>query len=145
MPFETVTSPMQGTITAEIVDTFGVPSSRIIRTTDSWALKVDWTLTGPGAAFVSPNEKWNVRVFVESIGPGFESLMPPAAEIQATGGMNQSYTHTFTFPPNGNMAAPNFSGVYKVVVVLTLKDPMGNPLPIAGFSEEPIIQFYRPH
>jgi hypothetical protein len=145
MPFETVTSPMQGTISAEIVDTSGIPSSRIIRTTDNWQVRVNWTLSGAGAAFVSPNEKWVVRVFVESIGPGFETLMPPAAEIQATGGTNQVYNHTFTFPPNANMAHPTFSGVYKVVVVLTLKDPMGNPLPVAGFSEEPIIQFYRPN
>ncbi|MDX2138436.1 MAG: hypothetical protein SF123_10110 [Chloroflexota bacterium] len=145
MNFEAVSSPMKGSIVAEIVDTSGIPSNRIIRTTDTWQVNVQWTLSGAGAAFVSPNETWVVRVFIESIGPGFEGLVPPAAEIQATGGMNQSYSHTFSFPPNANMAAPNFSGVYKVVVVLTLKDPMGNPLPIAGFSEEPIIQFYRPN
>ncbi len=143
-PIEIVPGPMTGTLTATVLDPNGVPPGNIIRTSDNWNVKVQWTLKGTGAAFVTKDERWLLRIFVESIGPGPEALVPPGVTVNAKGGMDQAYDYMFTFPPNADMARPDYSGVYKLIVVLTLTDDDGHPLPIAGFFEGPVIQFYRP-
>jgi hypothetical protein len=144
--FETVTTPMTGSITCELLDPAGVrPPSTIIRATDPWAVRVKWEIAGDQARFIGPNETWNVRVFLESMGPGPENQQNlPTLQVLATGGTPQNYDHMITIPANTDLANPAFSGVYKLVVVLTLRDAANNPLPVAGFHEGPVVQFYLP-
>lgn len=132
------TSFLNGSLTATIIDPDGSPNL-VLERTRSFSIKVDWTIQGIIAPGLGGD--WQLRAFVESIGPGPEmaigtanlplSSVPPAP--------TRNYTTTMNVPAN---SVPQ-DGTYKLTMVLTHTN-MGIPDHMAGFVEGPVIQFYTP-
>ena len=55
-----------------------------------------------------------------------------------------SYTGTILIPGGLPVAAGQSSTPYDFVVTLTAVDGGSNPLPFAGYVEEPILQVFKP-
>ncbi len=144
MPIESVVKPLTGDFTLVSRDPNGmVPETTILRATDEWAVDVSWNISGAAAEFVDQSKMWTVTLFLESMGTGFEG---PVGKLQvpAMGGLVQEYgPHTITIAANLALAEGNTSRTYKLVGVLTLAQGT-TPLPIAGYHEGPILQFYLP-
>jgi hypothetical protein len=128
----------------------GVPAreQNIIRTDQDWGVKVDWEMKGVLALFL--NEEFQVRFFLESMGPGQEYQLPvplPArvSTLAAVLDMtvpSRTYSETITIDHTTTPIAP---GTYKLTITLQLFDSStGTPYPVAGFVEGPMVQFYNP-
>lgn len=139
-----------GDFRADVLDIAGVAPQRIIRTTDPFRVHCEITIN-TGAIMLVPPEVWDIRLFMESVGPGNEVQVqiPPTAvnvtfnttsylvDINVPAGAVQGLT-----PANPALPATS-SGLYTLAAVLTLR--LGNNmLPIAGFSEVSFLQFYTP-
>jgi len=114
-----------------------------------WDVDLDWSVTD-GAGFLIPPMQWRLRVYIESLGSGDEKMVGEATEPVVYPNPVGGYSHTITVaPPVGSSdpTAPDPSGVYRVVGVLTLFTNIAGvatPLPLAGFAEGPVIQFMLP-
>lgn len=144
-PVETILGPITAELTTEVLDPKGVKPIHIIRITDGWQLKVNWTAEGNNiAAVLNPNMTWHVQAYLESIGPQLEA--PPVVDEIVLfndgvipGDLNKlEYSKSFNVAPN----KPAEAGVYKLVTVLTCAIPPATPGPLAGFDEGPLLQFY---
>jgi len=145
MPFEDPFGTFfVGTITATVLDPSGNPPSTIIKTTDAWAIQVDWSAGGPVAGVMGGT--WHVKVFVESIGGGFEG--PVGSADVAVGSvppapLPRNYTTSVLVPAGTVPAGPLKVRAYKVVSLLTY-DNLGVTWELAAYHEGPIIQIYEP-
>lgn len=141
---------ISGTLAVEVIDPHGVVPNNIIRLSNEWEVKVHWTLQGGGVTML--NGSWVVTLILEGMGNRFEGAIVHDDSIKIGDGTftppeKKEYTKTFTFPAGGNINTPLGpiqleKGVYKLVTVLTSKDPAGDPGPFAGFEEGPMLQFY---
>lgn len=142
----------QGTIDAQIFELpQGVPvTSRIIRNTQKWGVKVDWEMHGNLAVFL--DAEFRLQLFLESMGPGTEYALPLAGPVVVAtlsvpntpvGGVaTRTYTKNIEIDPAVTTVDV---GTYKVVTALQLYEKSSNnPTPIAGFVEGPIIQIFQP-
>lgn len=106
----------------------------IVRTSESWFVKFDWTTTGPLNYIMCG--KWHLKVLLEEMGVGEYDLKNKEAEVSLESKPN-SYTETLTFPPH---SVP--PGLFRVTVIITMNGPGGAPGPIAGFEDLGLVQFY---
>ena len=123
------------------------PPSTIIQRDHNWAVKVDWQISGSAVKTMNSGQ-WLVKVFIDSIGPGFEGqvgatvavpvLGPPPAN--PPGSASRAYTATINAPPP-NTVPGQIAGTYKLTTVVNHVDA-GVQMEIAGFQEGPVIQFY---
>lgn len=151
MPFEPDNAPfisgsIQTTITEGLV---GAQSpSTVINLGAPWSVDLTLRVIGNGAKNNPPETgEWNATVFVESFGPGLEgqvgSLTFPVtdAPVQAGPPKFREYQKTISIPA----AAVPTAGVYKIVTVLTARNPAGaagTPEPFAAFDESHVVQFF---
>ena len=140
MPFEVELGAMHGHISTAVLDPAGVNPRTIIKMTDPWRLRVDWSLHGPLVPMIDGD--WRVTAYLESMGPGPEITLGTAVIDIGSGGtpdaLGLEYQHTFNLAPN----TPNVAGAYKLVTVITSVSETGLPGPFAAFDEGPILQFY---
>ena len=141
MPFEhPFGGLLAGTMTAHVHDPAGIqPPSTIIQTDDPWNIVVEWSIDDAIAPFLGGD--WHVRVFVESIGPGFEGQVGPTVDVPLAShppGPPRNYSATVNVAA-GFLAA----GSYKIVALLNY-DMLAVPLEMAAFHEGPIVQIYVP-
>lgn len=123
-----------GHLQTQVSDPEGTPSSTIISLTDRWNLTVSWQVHG---LFVpSIGGKWQIRAYLESIGPGPE-LEVVNEDVIMTGGSD--YSETYRIGPR----IPDRPGPYRLVTVITALNLLGTPAPFAGYDEGPILQFYE--
>jgi hypothetical protein len=151
MPFEPDNAPyifgsIQTTITEGLVG--AQTPSTVINLGQPWSVNVTLRVEGNGARN-NPAEsgEWNARVFVESFGPGFDgqvgSLDFPVtdAPVQAGPPRFREYQKTIPIPA----AAVPAAGVYKIITILTARNPAGaagTPEPFAAFDESHVVQFF---
>ena len=139
MPFEpSLPGPydvlFHGHMQAQVTDPHGTPAPTIISLTDDWHLQVSWQVHG---AFVaSIGGKWQIRAYLESVGPGPEVLVA-SRDVAMTGATN--YNEIFFIGPN----VPTQAGPYQLVTVLTSLNLLGTPAPFAAYEMGPILQFYQ--
>lgn len=151
---------LKGTIEAAVYEVGEAPT-RILDIHDDWAVDVNWALTGPLQRFVCGT--WGVDVYMESIGKGPEFELPdekfediplqpnPTGQYHVHIPVPADFikTHLETFneelKEHGELKERERETdiVYKMVVTVTYRDPMGRPGPIAGFVEMPMLQFYE--
>ena len=132
---------LSGDIDVEILDQDDDPN-HVLEITMPWKVQVDWRLFGPIAAAIGGT--WEVKVFVESIGQGFEGEVGSATkaltDLEAGSSVtNRKYQTIINVPAN----TPPNTGVYKPVVLITYKNDSGDIMAMAGFSEAPLINFYQ--
>jgi hypothetical protein len=147
MPIETpfsVPGAFAATITATVQDQNGVSPATIIRTNQAWAVQVNWQTTGLATGMISGT--WHLHAYLESLGPGddLNLIDPNDLNIPLTPGSSPvNYSARLDVPAN-TVVAPHSGTLYKLVVTLTYVEPGGNPGPMAGFVEGPVLQFYNP-
>jgi hypothetical protein len=108
--------------------------SNIVRTSESWFVKFDWTTIGPLNYIMCGN--WHLKVLLEEMGVGEFDLQDKEAVVHFVSAPH-TYTQTLTFPPHSVRA-----GLYRVTVIITMTGPGGAPGPIAGFEDLGLVQFY---
>jgi len=142
MPFEPQNIPpgfFNGSITASaVLDPAGLQPTTIIRTTDTWHVSISWVIAGIVADALAGT--WQVRAFLESMGPGFEGQVGATLNINLAVDPStpRNYTALITVPP-GTPAGP-----YKLVTTVTYLTPANQPGFMAGYEEGPILQFFNP-
>ena len=132
---------LRGVLRAAVYEE-GEPTNFIIRSDKTWSIKVHWHLYGALRKCLCG--EWCLQVYLESIGPGKEFVLPGASDVRIPLDPcgNGHYEHEFAFRPG--TITPEYCAVpYKVVVGLTYRTPCDEPGPIAGFVELPTIQFFE--
>ncbi|RMG27420.1 MAG: hypothetical protein D6730_07240 [Bacteroidetes bacterium] len=110
--------------------------TNIIKTSQGWSVAFQWETLGALTNLMAG--QFQLNLFLEEMGSGEYAL--PAAFSTATVNFVSApnvYNQVMNIPANQVPA-----GVYKLVVSLTFKGPLGVPGPIAAFSEVGMIQFY---
>ena len=135
--------PLKGFIEAVVHEHGGVEPLSIVRTDQEWAVALKWRMEGGLVQFVAG--KWQIHLYLESVGPGPELRLPQAnIEIEVPiNHKNGQYEYEFRVPP-GVATVEHTTTLYKVVAAVTYITPYGDPGPMAGFVEGPILQFYEP-
>ena len=118
--------------------------SQLIDTDQAWGVKVDWEMHGILAKFL--NATFELRILLESIGPGAELALPATVvEVDTLSapwvGGQRVYSRKITIAA-GTVPA----GAYKLVTLLQLYDhanPGAKPYPVAGMVEGPIVNFFN--
>jgi hypothetical protein len=132
---------LSGSISPSIIIDPGLPPADIIKVGTPFQVKVDWEIHGTAVPLVAGT--FRVQVFFESIGPGPETVDPPApinvpvASVPLLPGPQRQYT--INVPVPGALLTP---GAYNMVALLTYLDVSNNPGPMAGFSDEKILQVF---
>lgn len=141
--------------TLEILDATSVfeaggsePSS-IISTDQDWSIHVEWLLSG--IDFTSLTGNWLIIAYLESMGPGTEYTLPYNSQEDSYGKKvsvadcvplpNDQARYQTDIPVNqGDVVA----GIYTMVVTITYRPANGSRIPVAGFHELGMFQFYDP-
>jgi len=132
--------PLHGGITAEILEE-GKPTNYIIRSDKEWSVKVHWYLEGALTSCLCGY--WCVHLYMESVGPGPELVVPYGdIHIPLDPCGDGHYWYEIKVHP-GLIKAKHCSIPYKLVAALTYRTPCDDPGPMAGFCELPLVQFYE--
>jgi hypothetical protein len=136
---------LTGTISAPTVtEVGGVTPNNIIRTDQDWEVTIDWSLKGSllGTPFFHFIGEWIVSVYLESMGPSKEYVLPEKRvgvdNFTPDGASKRNYTATIEIAPNEVVP-----GIYRMVVAVTYQISAGKPGPIAGFHEGAMLQLYK--
>jgi hypothetical protein len=140
--FETPNLDLKGKINATVHEHGGVAPTRIIRTDNSWALNIDWEITGSAVPLICGT--WHVHVRMESMGPGGElSLFDPDCNLPLDPGGDGKYRCHFDVPA-GKVQAAHEGTPYRIVVVLTYRNPVKRPGPLHAVYDAGIFSFFNP-
>jgi hypothetical protein len=125
-----------GTFNALVLDNNGAPST-VLEAGQEIHIRAEWTIDNISALLLGG--EWEVSVYVESIGPGPEMLIG-SERVPVDGG--RDYNTTVVVPantlPNDPLPA-NQSGVYKLIVVLTLRN-FNRITNVAAVVETPVVR-----
>lgn len=144
MPFE---HPFGGAMTGNMMVSVSDPAAgayapaTIIQRDHAWQINVNWTISGPAA--LSLGGDWQVRAFVESIGPGYEGQVGPTVPIPVASSAPafvRNYNATINVPAANTIPTFN-AGAYELTVLINYTNG-GVPGEIAGVEELPNFQLY---
>jgi len=154
MAFESAFTAYTGTMSAVVYEGAAFVTAtpnNIIRTDQAWGVHVEWTMSGADRALIeniTSLGEFRLFVFLERIGPGAGVPLPtPAAVEPILGGTiavgNRNYVKDLQFP-----AGSVSEGTYHLTTAVQLYDepaPGGEPQPVAGFIELPMVLFFKPN
>lgn len=110
------------------------PPANIIRLSEAWEVKFDWTTTGALNFLMAGS--WNLEVFLEKMGGGEFTLAGATA------------SEPFVSAPNHYVKVINFAagsvpvGLYRATAIMQMAGPGGVLGPIVGHSDLGLLQFY---
>ncbi len=114
------------------------PSNQIAQTDQTIHVHTQWTVSGGLAPLIDGT--WKVDVYVEKYGtaeaPG-TGVFSAIVKNLPFAGFSKTFNRTVSIPA-GSLDA----GLYKVALAITFVGPAGQPLPVAGFAEMGMIQYY---
>lgn len=116
----------------------GVNNTNIIRTDQTWGVKMEWDAVGPMCYMMCG--KFHIKLFLEQWGGKEFSF--PAGQGEATVPCKLCPGHydiDIIVP-----AAVVPPGVFKLVISITTTNPNDIPGPVACFAEGPMITFFQP-
>lgn len=112
------------------------PPSNIVKAGTAFQIVVNWEIHGTVVDLMCGT--FGVQAFFEGIGKAADEADYPAAPIPVPlVHPNNPYKQVIDVP--GNLLKP---GAYNVVVLITFTNAAGNPGPIAGMSDEKLIQIF---
>jgi hypothetical protein len=137
---------IQGELDVPIVRDLGSIPNRVLEMDRDCEVELNWRLQSD-APMSHPVDlidgTWVVKVSAESIGPGPEinlaSTNVPFSSAVTSDSDLRTWQHIFTVPAN----TITQEAVYKLVTLITYRDPHGHRRAMAGFSEGPIVTFYQ--
>jgi hypothetical protein len=126
----------KGTFSAKVLDN-SVGATNVLEASKPIKIEALWEIDVESARVLGG--QWEVAAYAESIGPGPEVQLPPTQVIPLNGGTN--YGTVIVVPPNTlpDNPGPPHSGVYKIVVVLLLRN-FGNVTDVAAIDEAPLLR-----
>ena len=148
MAIEYPTGPTTGNLTVEVPDNWptaptGPPN--ILVASVPCNVNIKWTVPSPHN--MNLGGSFQLRAYVESLGPGQEMQLGPTINVPVVPGQTD-YTATINIPGGTLLGEGQLfggvpvSGVYKIVTVLQHMNP--GPTWISGFAEESIRMFLSP-
>ncbi len=142
MPFQAYPGlVISGTISPSILTDPNLPPTDIIEAGVPFTVSINWSVTGPAVPLMAGT--WNVAARFESIGPGPEILLPAPSVAFIAGAVGPATTRTYTGLTSVAVPAGVLPvGAYELIVLLTYVTPGGLPGPLAGYSDERIIQVF---
>lgn len=142
MPFQAYPGlVLTGAISPSIVTDPNIAPTDIIEDGVPFTVRIDWSLTGPAVPLMAGT--WNVAARFESIGPGPDVLLAAPSVSFTAGTVGPPTTMTYTGLTSVAVPAGTLPvGAYEFVCLLTYVTPGGLPGPLAGFSDERIIQVF---
>lgn len=143
----------QGTAEAvayEVVPPGVAVTNRIIRNDQKWGIQIDWEMHGPLSVWL--DAEFRLRAYLESLGPGSDYELPVAGPLTVAtlsvpnspvGGVaTRTYAAQIEVDPATTTVKP---GTYMLITVIQVFErASGNPVPVAGFCEGPIIMVFEP-
>jgi hypothetical protein len=118
------------------------PTDTVIRADEPWTIHLEWKVDGILVPVVTGT--WHVNVYLESMGPGPEFQLPlPIVEHRFNvepGTTNYAFNHRVD--PGTVPVEIGHSRPYMLVATVVFHQPNGQPGPMAGFYEQPMLQFY---
>lgn len=136
---------LSGDVAALVVLDPGLPPTTIIKMSDPFNVQVEWHIEGGLVPMLGGN--WHINVFCESIGKGFEGQLGAEKVVALGDGAltnpppKRAYS-TLIDVPAAETIADFEPGAYKLTAVITYENG-GVPGEMAGYSEGPILQFYK--
>jgi hypothetical protein len=137
---------IQGEIADPVVKDLDGTPNYVLELDRPCTVELEWQLesNAPGSHPVDLIDgTWEVKVSVESIGKGMEDEIAnanvPLAAFTSSSPALRTWQHTF------NIAANTIKdeAVYRIGTLITYRDPSGNRRAMAGFSEGPLVTFYK--
>lgn len=129
------TTDLDGTLIAQTIDNDGQPN-KVLQNGIANSIRVRWQLTGTLIAANVLTGSWQLQAFFERIGGGAEFSVP-AAPIVIPWDPTGVYDESVPIPA-GTAAV----GAYKLVVLVSHLNAVGNPTRMSGFFELPLVRFY---
>jgi len=148
MPIEWPDAPESSALSVTIPDNWPAPPAGppdILVASLPFSVNVTWTVPVPHNMSLGGN--FQLRAYVESVGPGPETQIGTTQVVPVTPGQ-VSYAHAFIVPGGTLLGEGELfggvpvSGVYKIVCVLQHLNP--GPTWISGFAEENLRMFLQP-
>jgi hypothetical protein len=139
---------LDGSIKSLVVTDADQNPNQVLETGKDWTIELKWEIHGPGATTVGGD--WHVAAFVESMGPGPEKQVGPAMTVpvsDAAVSSSRNYATTIAVPAGTLKTDGSEDGVYKLITVITHTNTGAGSTKktrMAGFSENPLLQFYSP-
>ena len=142
--------PTSSSMTVEVADNWPVlPEGppNILVASVACQCNITWEIPVPHSMTITGS--FQLRAFVESIGPGPEMQLGPTQNVRAVLGQT-AYTQPIPLAANTLLGEGQdfngvpVSGVYKIVAVLQHLNDDGNPTWISGFAEDSIKMFLSP-
>ena len=117
----------------------------LIKTTQGWGVHVNWDAVGPVAEWLGAH--FHLRVYLENMGPNLPEYQFPDpdplivdTEAEPLSNGKRHFERNIDVP-----AGAVDAGLFKLTCVIQVYDDNKNePVPIAGFIEGPLVQFYVP-
>ena len=148
MAIEWPNGPESSTMTVEVPDNWPAPpagpATVLVASVDS-KVNIGWNVPLPHNMTLGGS--FQLRAYVESIGPGQELQLGPTLNVPVVGGQ-MNYTATIAIPGGTLLGEGQLfggapvSGVYKIIAVLQHLNP--GPTWVSGFAEESIRMFLSP-
>ena len=114
----------------------------VIRTNQTWGVKVHFETSGALSNFLPGT--WHIGIYLESIGPGQE-IQAAFLHVPLTPGPDPVVYDIDVDVAAGLISVPNHqTRPFKLVTTVSYMWPNGDPGPMAGYLEGPIVQFYNP-
>lgn len=149
---------LRGFINAFAVQELTMPAAptTIIRTDQDWRVHVEWNTIGPAAASLAG--EFRVAVYLESLGLGPDLKLPNVpgpneVTVPLSAGAftplplpdagRRDYSLDIDIPAGQVPTDTDRSRAYKLIVAVTYREVTGDPGPLAGFREGPVLQFYQ--
>ena len=143
MPFEVKLGSFNvSNLSATIVElTDPTTPTSIIRTDQDWEVEVKFQTSG-GLSHVLVGT-WHVGLFIESIGAGLEQELGFVHLPLTPGPGTINYDAKVKIAAGTISVANHQTQPYKLVATVSYVQPDGRPGAMAGYLEEPIVQFYN--
>ncbi len=129
----------------QVIDLDGNPN-RVVEAGTGFQVKVRWHLTGVLAPLIIND--WHVRLFAESIGPGFEGKLAEQTAVTPTlvTPTDVRLDATLNVPAASTLAMVNAEGdgVYELVVVIAHDNVVNLRDTLAGFADGLVIDIRNP-
>ena len=121
-----------GHIDPTIIHELGAAPTNIIKTGDPFHIHVVWAVSGSAVALMAG--KFNVKVCFEGFGLATEKSydLTGIAVVPVSG---HHYDEVISVP-GGDLS----EGAYKMIALVTYTNAAGNPGPVAGYSDDVLIQ-----
>jgi hypothetical protein len=131
-----------GTFDASLVDPQGAVGGpvNVIQVTDPFRVDCRWSVSG---LIQQMSGTWRVQVVLEGMGGIAPEQQQPTQIVPMVPGQATPYTTQVTFPGGSINLGTEDAFSFHVIALLTARDGLNHPLPVAAAVDLGIIEVYR--